>query len=125
VADLKTTELGYRMAAGMGGAILRQGADLIVIGDPRAVSQAERRRVNEVFHSTIYSWLNDTRCGAIVIITQRLHDDLHERPGRHDPRGARRAVGNAPPRARAATPASEGEHVREHDRCRARSVRIS
>lgn len=79
LASLRTTERGYRMAAGMGGAILGQGADLIVIDDPikpgDAVSLAERRRVNEIFDGTIYPRLNDKRTGAIVIIMQRLHQD--------------------------------------------------
>jgi hypothetical protein len=50
-----------------------------VIDDPieatDALSQAERRRVNEAFDNTLYTRLNDKRTGAIVIIMQRLHQD--------------------------------------------------
>jgi predicted phage terminase large subunit-like protein len=78
-AELVTTHRGYRYAAGMNGAILGRGADLIVIDDPikasDALSQAERRRVNEIFDSTVLTRLNDKRTGAIVIIMQRLHED--------------------------------------------------
>lgn len=77
--ELITTEHGYRYAAGMSGSILGRGADLIVVDDPikatDALSQAERRRVNEAFDNTLYTRLNDKRTGAIVLIMQRLHED--------------------------------------------------
>jgi len=77
--ELVTTQRGYRYAAGMNGAILGRGADLIVIDDPikatDALSQAERRRVNETYDNTIFTRLNDKRVGAIVIIMQRLHEE--------------------------------------------------
>lgn len=79
LTDLITTEKGYRFAAGMNGAILGRGADLIVIDDPikpsDALSAAERRRVNEAYDMTLYTRLNDKVSGAIVIIMQRLHED--------------------------------------------------
>ncbi|WP_456684568.1 phage terminase large subunit [Bradyrhizobium sp. P5_C11_2] len=79
--ELTTTQRGSVLAAGMGGAVLGRGADLIVIDDPikavDALSQAERRRVNEAFDSTLLTRLNDKQRGAIVIVMQRLHaDDL-------------------------------------------------
>src|SRR5262249_5000718 len=76
--ELITTSRGARYAAGMNGAILGRGADLIVVDDPikaaDALSQAERRRVNETFDNTLLTRLNDKRTGAIVIIMQRLHE---------------------------------------------------
>ncbi|MGH1590599.1 DUF5681 domain-containing protein [Methylobacterium phyllosphaerae] len=79
--EMTTTLRGSVLAAGMGGAVLGRGADLIVIDDPikavDALSQAERRRVNEAFDSTLLTRLNDKQRGAIVIVMQRLHaDDL-------------------------------------------------
>ena len=79
--ELTTTLRGSVFAAGMGGAVLGRGADLIVIDDPikavDAFSKAERRRVNEAFENTLLTRLNDKRRGAIVIVMQRLHvDDL-------------------------------------------------
>ncbi|HVM11343.1 MAG TPA: phage terminase large subunit [Actinomycetota bacterium] len=77
--ELVTTEQGYRFAAGMSGAILGRGADLVVIDDPikasDAFSEKERRRVNEAFDNTLRTRLNDPRTGAIVIVMQRLHQD--------------------------------------------------
>jgi predicted phage terminase large subunit-like protein len=77
--ELITTQQGYRFAAGMSGSILGRGADLIVIDDPikatDALSEKERRRVNEAFDNTLQTRLNDKRAGAIVIIMQRLHQD--------------------------------------------------
>ncbi|SFM75632.1 phage uncharacterized protein (putative large terminase), C-terminal domain-containing protein [Methylobacterium pseudosasicola] len=79
--ELTTTRRGSIFAAGMGGAVLGRGADLIVIDDPikavDALSKAERRRVNEAFDNTLLTRLNDKQLGAIVIVMQRLHvDDL-------------------------------------------------
>lgn len=79
--ELTTTQRGSVFAAGMGGAVLGRGADLIVIDDPikgvDALSRAERRRVNEAFDTTLLTRLNDKQRGAIVIVMQRLHaDDL-------------------------------------------------
>lgn len=79
--ELTTSLRGSVFAAGMVGAVLGRGADLIVIDDPikavDALSQAERRRVNEAFDNTLLTRLNDKRHGAIVIVMQRLHaDDL-------------------------------------------------
>lgn len=76
-----TTEDGYRFASSMGGSVLGRGADLIIIDDPikadAALSEAERRRVNEFYDNTLYTRLNDKGRGAIVIVMQRLHaDDL-------------------------------------------------
>jgi predicted phage terminase large subunit-like protein len=77
--ELVTTRRGYRYAAGMNGSVLGRGADLIVVDDPikatDALSQAERRRVNETFDNTILTRLNDKRTGMIVLIMQRLHED--------------------------------------------------
>lgn len=77
-SDLMTTQQGYRFAAGMNGALLGRGADLIVIDDPMKAtdtfSLAERQRVNQTFDNTILTRLNDKTKGAIVIIMQRLHE---------------------------------------------------
>jgi predicted phage terminase large subunit-like protein len=79
ISNLVTTQQGYRYAAGMGGALLGRGADIIIVDDPikpgDALSQAERRRVNDAFDNTLYTRLNDKGKGAIVIIMQRLHED--------------------------------------------------
>ena len=77
--ELKTTLQGSCFAAGVGGAILGRGADLIIVDDPikalDALSRAERRRVTEFYDNTLVTRLNDKKTGAIVIIMQRLHED--------------------------------------------------
>ncbi len=79
LTDLQTTRQGYRFAAGMNGAILGRGADVIVIDDPikpsDALSAAERRRINDAYDMAVYTRLNNKISGAIVIIMQRLHED--------------------------------------------------
>ncbi|MFC5067298.1 phage terminase large subunit [Flaviflagellibacter deserti] len=77
--EIVTSLQGSRYAGAMGGGVLGRGGDLIIIDDPikavDAVSEAERRRVNETYSNTLYTRLNSKRVGAIVIIMQRLHED--------------------------------------------------
>lgn len=54
-------------------------ADIIIMDDPLKPdewnSEVVRTWVNNNYHSTIYSRLNNKSDGAIIIIMQRLHDD--------------------------------------------------
>ena len=79
VQEFITTRQGYRLATSTGGVLTGRGADFILIDDPlkpeEALSEAQRQACNEWFDHTLYSRLNDKRCGAIVIIMQRLHED--------------------------------------------------
>jgi predicted phage terminase large subunit-like protein len=56
-----------------------RGANLIIVDDPakpdEAISDSQRKRVNDWYDSTLLSRLNDKRTGRIVIIMQRLHED--------------------------------------------------
>ena len=56
-----------------------RGADLIIIDDPlkpeEALSQTQRQAANDWFDHTLYSRLNDTRSGSIIVIMHRLHED--------------------------------------------------
>lgn len=81
VEEFATTARGFRMATSVGGVLTGRGANLIVIDDPlkpdEAVSEVQRRKVNEWYDSVLYSRLNNKETGAIIIIMQRLHlDDL-------------------------------------------------
>jgi hypothetical protein len=40
-----------------------------------ALSPAQRQAANEWYDHTLYSRLNDTRTGAIILIMHRLHED--------------------------------------------------
>src|SRR5208337_3793050 len=79
VAEFETTAQGSRVATSVGGVLTGRGADIIIIDDPlkpeEALSQAQRRAANEWFDHTLYSRLNDTQTGAIILIMHRLHED--------------------------------------------------
>ncbi len=79
LAELTTTEGGFRLATSVGGVLTGRGADVIVIDDPLkpidAHSESRRAAANDWFDSTLYSRLNDKAKGAIVIVMQRLHED--------------------------------------------------
>lgn len=66
-------------ASGATGTITGKWCDIMVIDDPLkpddAMSDVVRIWVNNNFHNTLYSRLNDKVEWAIVIIMQRLHDD--------------------------------------------------
>lgn len=66
-------------ASGATGTITGKWCDIMVIDDPLkpddAMSDVVRVWVNNNFHNTLKSRLNDKVNGAIVIIMQRLHDD--------------------------------------------------
>jgi hypothetical protein len=68
-----------RARTSVGGVLTGRGADIIVIDDPlkpeEALSQAQRQAANGWYDHTLYSRLNDTRSGAIVLIMHRLHED--------------------------------------------------
>lgn len=74
-----TTERGYRFAVSISGPVLGRGADLIVGDDamsPDATfSEAVRRREMGFWNTAHRTRLNDKRRGAIILISQRLHED--------------------------------------------------
>jgi predicted phage terminase large subunit-like protein len=77
--ELTTTQQGFRLATSVGGVLTGRGADFIIIDDPlkpeEALSETQRRTVNDWFDHTLYSRLNDKRTGCIIVIMQRLHED--------------------------------------------------
>jgi predicted phage terminase large subunit-like protein len=79
MSEFETTAQGCRLATSVGGVLTGRGADLIVIDDPlkpeEALSPIQRQAANDWFDHTLYSRLNDTRTGAIVLIMHRLHED--------------------------------------------------
>jgi predicted phage terminase large subunit-like protein len=79
VHDFETTQKGSRLATSVGGGFTGRGAEFIIIDDPlkpdEAVSETERKNVNDWFDRTLLSRLNDKRTGCIILIMQRLHED--------------------------------------------------
>ncbi|MDR3385587.1 MAG: phage terminase large subunit [Rudaea sp.] len=79
VNEFMTTQQGVRLSTSVGGVLTGRGADVIIIDDPlkpeEALSETQRRHVNEWFDHTLYSRLNSKVDSAIIIIMQRLHED--------------------------------------------------
>lgn len=76
----RETTQGWQMYASWStGTITGIGADIILIDDPLkpndANSDVVRVWVNNNYHETLESRLNNKKEGAIVVIMQRLHDD--------------------------------------------------
>lgn len=79
VSDFMTTQTGFRMSTSVGGVLTGRGADMIIIDDPlkpdEALSESQRKRVNDWYDNTLVSRLNNKNTGCIIIIMQRLHQD--------------------------------------------------
>jgi predicted phage terminase large subunit-like protein len=79
VHDFTTTQQGFRLSTSVGGVLTGRGADFIIIDDPlkpdEALSETQRKAVNDWYDNTLYSRLNDKRNGCIILIMQRLHED--------------------------------------------------
>ena len=79
VHDFATADKGFRLATSVGGTLTGRGADLIVIDDPlkpdEALSETQRRVVNDWYDHTLVSRLNDKCNGCVILVMQRLHED--------------------------------------------------
>lgn len=79
VGHLATTMGGKRYATSVGGTLTGMGADVIIVDDPmkpdQALSDAERTRINEWVHHTLFTRLNKKADARIIIVQQRLHED--------------------------------------------------
>lgn len=79
VQEFVTTQQGFRLVTSVGGVLTGRGADFVVIDDPlkpdEALSEIQRKAVNDWYDHTLYSRLNDKRNGCIILIMQRLHED--------------------------------------------------
>jgi predicted phage terminase large subunit-like protein len=77
--EFVTTAQGFRLATSVGGVLTGRGADLIVIDDAlkpaEALSDAQRKAVNEWYDNSLFSRLNDKQNGCIILIMQRLHEN--------------------------------------------------
>ena len=79
VHDFSTSAKGFRLATSVGGVLTGRGADFIIIDDPlkpdEALSESQRKAVNDWYDHTLASRLNNKRDGCIIVIMQRLHED--------------------------------------------------
>jgi predicted phage terminase large subunit-like protein len=78
-SDFSTTQNGFRLSSSIGGALTGRGANFIIIDDPlkpeEALSDTQRKAVNENFAHTLLSRLNNKETGCIIVIMQRLHEE--------------------------------------------------
>ena len=74
-----TTLRGYRYGVSIGGSVLGRGADLIIADDAMsataALSEKVRHRQCELWDTAFQTRLDRKGEGAIVIVSQRLHED--------------------------------------------------
>lgn len=79
LTELRTPEGGCRLATSVDGQLTGRGGNIIIIDDPlkpiEAVSDTQRKAVNDWFDSTATTRPNDKEKGAIIVIMQRLHED--------------------------------------------------
>ncbi|MGA7381224.1 MAG: terminase family protein [Terriglobales bacterium] len=79
VHDFSTTRQGFRLSTSVGGVLTGRGADFIIIDDPlkpdEALSDTQRKSVNDWYDNSLYSRLNNKGRGCIILIMQRLHED--------------------------------------------------
>jgi predicted phage terminase large subunit-like protein len=77
--EIATMRHGFRLATSIGGTLTGRGGNIIIIDDPLkpgdATSEAERKRVNEWYDTTLLSRLDDKENGVIILVMQRLHED--------------------------------------------------
>lgn len=77
-AKLTTTQRGHRLATSVGGTILGQGGDFLILDDPikaeEAKSDTVRNKTNEWIDTAFMTRKNDIRTACAVLIMQRLHE---------------------------------------------------
>ena len=81
VADLRTTENGYRFATSIGGVLTGKGADIAIIDDPMKAgdltSESVRDSVGEWFKTSLMTRFDKPSDARVIVTMQRLHmDDL-------------------------------------------------
>jgi predicted phage terminase large subunit-like protein len=77
--EIVTTRGGGRKAVSVGGSVTGHGADIIIVDDclkaDDARSEAKREEAKAWFNGTLATRLNTVGGGAIISISQRLHED--------------------------------------------------
>ena len=77
--EIVTTQGGGRKAVSVGGSVTGHGADVIIVDDclkaDDARSDAKREEARAWFSGTLATRLNSPGGGAIISISQRLHED--------------------------------------------------
>ena len=78
-SEFETTARGFRMATSIGGRLTGMGGQYLIIDDPikpgDVLSRVQRQNVNEWFHNTLYTRLDNKNTGAILLVMQRVHEE--------------------------------------------------
>lgn len=79
IDEVTTTSQGFRMSTSVGGVLTGRGADYLIIDDPikpeEAISDTQRKGVNDWYSHTLISRLDSKEKSRIIIVMQRLHQD--------------------------------------------------
>jgi predicted phage terminase large subunit-like protein len=79
IRDSASRRRSSRLSVSVGGPLTGRGADFIIIDDPlkpdEALSDVQRKTVNDWYDHTLLTRLNDKENGCIIVIMQRLHED--------------------------------------------------
>lgn len=74
-----TRARGYRMATSIGGSVMGEGGNFLIVDDPlnamQAMNKIWRERVNNWFDHSFATRLDDKKKGAIVVVMQRLQQN--------------------------------------------------
>lgn len=78
-SEFETTARGFRMATSIGGRLTGMGGQYLIIDDPikpgDVLSRVQRQNVNDWFHNTLYTRLDNKNTGAILLVMQRVHEE--------------------------------------------------
>lgn len=75
----QTTARGHRIATSVGGSVIGEGGNFLIVDDPlnpmQALSDSMRTNANTWFDQSFSTRLNNKKTGVIVVVMQRLHED--------------------------------------------------
>lgn len=78
-SEFETTARGFRLATSIGGRLTGMGGQYLIIDDPikpgDVLSRVQRQTVNDWFHNTLYTRLDNKNTGAILLVMQRVHEE--------------------------------------------------
>ncbi|WP_254016864.1 hypothetical protein [Mesorhizobium escarrei] len=80
VMDFATTAGGSRLSGSFDTSLTGRGADLTIVDDPLSAqdagSEKERENLINSFEQMVATRLNDPRTGRILIVGQRVHENV-------------------------------------------------
>lgn len=78
-SEFETTARGFRMSTSIGGRLTGMGGQYLIIDDPikpgDVLSRVQRQNVNDWFHNTLYTRLDNKNTGSILLVMQRVHEE--------------------------------------------------